>query len=167
MKEFETSCNFHICQNPNRRTRFDADTSDRICNSLYEMQFCLGARGGGFIDCMGLIIRYMREFGISIPNSAVLEDWEKYDEPDSYLSKLFRKLARDETPELGDILIFHHRFEPGRVGHSAVCLGGGNFIHAGVASGVNPFLPVGGVFICDFEDSLWKGRLYTGFRFRE
>ena len=158
----------HICKQPIRKTRFNVFQSDRICESLLGMEYMLGGRGPDVIDCMGIVIFFMREFGIEIPNSTKIGDWEQHSKGFNFLSKLFRKLELEEEFELGDILVFQHRWDPLRVGHQGIFLGGGEIVYAGFGPS-NSFMQETGIFFEHLYENggPWKGRPYAGFRLRE
>jgi len=151
--------------------RFDLSKSNKICQSLLKMKFDPDGRGPERIDCTGVVVLYMREFGISIPDSTTLEDWEKYDdESGNVLSKLFKKVGFEEKFEMGDVLVFRSRRNPIRDVHQGIYLSEGDFIHA--FFDIDSILLVHlqpGVVIDNLNDhgGLWKLRLYSRFRLRE
>ncbi len=140
--------------------KFDKQKSDRIAQELLKCGFEKAGRGPDKIDCMGVIIIYMKEFGIEIPDYSHIKDWGKYDEEYvKAIPKLLRKLESDEKLRIGDIIVFRNTQEvTGNLNHAGIYLGDNDFIHAGAKFGV---------MIDKLYERFWKDRVYGHFRLRE
>lgn len=154
--------------------KFNQARSDQIALELTKCTYEEGARGPTKVDCIGVVILYLRSFGVDIPNSIDLEDWKNYDfEPAGVLQRLFRKLGSEEPLETGDVLTFYRG--PCKVSSAIDTLGlylgaGQRFIHAGLnfdpVSLQMSLMPRFGVYVQSLKEEHWLNRIYAVYRAR-
>jgi cell wall-associated NlpC family hydrolase len=136
--------------------QFDKIKSDEISQSLLGMSFELGGRGPKTIDCYGVLKYFFSEFGLKLPDYSYVDDWGE--NSDVYLqnyAECFRKLDKDETLEIGDVILFNSKENPG---HAGVYLGESRFVHAYRKAGTK---------IDSLVNPVWKGKIYGYFRIKE
>jgi cell wall-associated NlpC family hydrolase len=133
--------------------KFTKIRSDEISQELLGMSFELGGRGPGKIDCYGVLIYFFKEFGLKLPDYSYVDDWTGKTELyiQEYAS-FFRKLDGDEKLEIGDMILFNSKENPG---HAGVYLGESKFIHAYQKAGTR---------IDSLTNKLWKDKVFGFFR---
>lgn len=135
---------------------FAKQKSDEISQSLLGMKFELGGRGPEKIDCYGVLKYFYNEFDLKLPDYSYVDDWSG--KTDLYLQEyasFFRKLGKDEELEIGDMLLFNSKENPG---HAGVYLGESKFIHAYDKAGTK---------IDSLTNPVWKGKIFGYFRINE
>ena len=136
---------------------FNKIKSDEISQSLLGMQFKIGGRGDdGTIDCYGVLKYYFYKFNLQLPDYSYVEDWSGKTE--LYLqeyAKFFRKLDKDEGLEIGDMILFTSKENPG---HAGVYIGESRFVHAYDKAGTK---------IDSLTNPAWKQKVFGYFRVRE
>lgn len=110
------------------------------------------------IDCLGFIILFYREFGISIPNDdgrPIEEDWFKHD-PERYIRSI-RRLAPREVPfhELRALDMVYFAISRDIITHTGIMINNLEFAHMSPKSN----------FLISKLERHWKRRLRGAVRF--
>lgn len=133
---------------------FDERKSARIAQDLLKMKYRRGGRGPETVDCYGVLVCYYKQFGLALPDYFSRENWGDNEEIIlSEYARFFRKLAAEEKPQTGDMIILRNML--GVEGHLGVYLGDRKFIHSFEKIGTK---------IDSLTNRLWKNKVYGFFR---
>lgn len=101
-----------------------------FCDKWVGVPFKHGGRGIDGVDCYGLVIEYLKEFNITVPDFEYADKWAKegynlFSENIDRFPKLFEKVERCST---GD-LIFLEGIN-NIIDHIGIVVGNNKFIHS-------------------------------------
>jgi cell wall-associated NlpC family hydrolase len=153
--------------------QFEQKKSDLVAQKLCTYTYRENGRGAEGADCIGIVILFLKEFGITIPDSIYLKDWKSFDvEPEGVLQRLFRKLGSEEPLTTGDVIAFFRGslMVSSAIDTLGIFLGDGRFIHAGLnfdsISLQMSLMPRFGVYFQSLTEEHWLKRLYGVYRVR-